>query len=119
MVLGKDSRKRWGRWDFLLAKAYQRYLDEKCPQCGQPIYICHSADSRVEFKAVKDECFAMAEVERKQASLSKDKKDHGVRYVPELNLRPADGEDLDPSDLRLPYYRDLAARKGLIPTVDS
>lgn len=120
MVLGKDSRKKWNRWDFLLAKAFQRYEDEKCPQCGQPIYLCHNSDNQIEFRAVKDECLAMAEVERANDSKGDKKKEHGVRYVPELKLRPADeGADLDPSDFRVPYYRELATRKGLIPEVDS
>lgn len=130
MVLGRDSRKRWGKWDFLLAKAYQRYLDELCPQCGMPVYVCHSEDSRVEFKITKDVCFATAEVERAQKRES-DKRgknaspDFGMRFIPEPKIiEPLDPStkrdpDMDLSDLRQPYYRAVAIRKGLFPQVDS
>lgn len=124
IVLGRDSRNKWGKWDFLLAKAYQRYLDELCPQCGMPIYICHSTDSRVEFKIVKDICFAAAAVERaqKQASDSRGKSgaEPGARFAPEPRvIDDGDGSDMELSEFRLPYYREVAIRKGLIPTVDS
>lgn len=122
MVLGRDSRKKWGRWDFLLAKAFQRYQDELCPQCGLPVYICHSTDPRIEFKAVKDVCFASAQIEQiqEQNSKSKRKMEPGARYVPEPKLVGVEeGEDLELSDFRIPYYTELAIRRGLIPPVDS
>lgn len=121
-VLGRDSRKKWGKWDFLLAKAYQRYLDELCPQCGMPVYICHSEDSRIEFKINKDVCFAAADVERVQKANTDPKKgaEPGVRFAPEPRLvGVAEGEDIELSDFRIPYYREIAIRKGLIPPVDS
>jgi len=125
MVLGRDSRKKWGKWDFLLAKAYQRYLDEQCPQCGMPVYICHSEDNRIEFKVTKDVCFATADVEAAQKRASKERGDRGAepgaRFVPEPRIIPVEGagDDLELSDFRAPYYRDFAIRRGLIPPVDS
>lgn len=125
MVLGKDSRKKWGKWDFLLAKAYQRYLSELCPQCGLPIYICHSTDNRIEFKTTKDVCFATAAVERKQkqnaAARGKNADpEPGVRYVPEPQIVGVDDDaDLELSDFRIPYYKELAVRRGLLPPVES
>lgn len=125
MVLGRDSRKKWGKWDFALAKAYQRYLDELCPQCGMPVYVCHSSDSRIEFKIRKDKCFAAEQVEIAQRQASRQAGDKGpepgVKFVPEPNVLDLDGasEAMDISDFRRPYYRELAIRRGLIAPVDS
>lgn len=126
MVLGRDSRKKWGKWDFLLAKAFQRYQDEMCPQCHMPVYICHNDDNRIEFKVVKETCFATAQIEQVQEQNSKAKKkmEPGTRYVPEPKIISlTDDEDLqddtDLSDFRRPYYQALAIRRGLIPPVDS
>lgn len=125
MVLGRDSRKKWGKWDFLLAKAYQRFLDEQCPQCGMPIYICHSEDSRIEFKVTKDVCFATADVESAQKRASKERGDRGPepgsRFIPEPRILPLDegDDDLELSDFRLPYYQAVAIRRGLVSPVDS
>jgi len=122
MVLGRDSRKKWGKWDFLLAKAYQRYLDELCPQCGMPVYICHIEDSRIEFKVRRDKCFATEQVEikQRQATAGDKKPEPGVRFAPEpVVLDLGDGKDLELSDFRRPYFRELAVRRGLVSPVDS
>jgi len=117
MVLGEDSKKKWGKWDFVLAKAYQRYTDEICQQCGYPIYLCHSSDSRIEFEVHKETCFAAAEVERAQ-DRTKDKA-YGARFVPYVVIHTENGEKAEYGDFRLPYYKELGIQRGLIPPVES
>ena len=117
LVLGKDSRKPWGRWDIVLAKAYQRFLNELCQQCGLPRYLCHTDDNRVQFKVVRDECASTAASEKAQENLREDgKKSYGVRLFGEPYLtEDAKAEGLEFSDLRKPYLTERAKKMGLIP----
>ena len=117
LVLGKDSRKPWGRWDIVLAKAYQRFLNELCQQCGLPRYLCHTDDNRVQFKVVRDECASTAASEKAQDKLREDgKKSYGVRLFGEPYLTDdAKAEGLEFSDLRKPYLTERAKKMGLIP----
>jgi hypothetical protein len=71
LILGKDSRKPWGKWDLLIAEAYQILQSERCGQCGLPIWICHSEDSDIEFDLIDDTCFATRERETVQEADSK------------------------------------------------
>lgn len=117
LILGKDSGKRWGKWDFLLAKAYQRFLNELCQQCGLPKYICHTDDNRVQFKTVRDECASTAAAERAQEQMVQaSSKSYGIKVSaePYLTLNDEDG-DIELSDLRRSYLIDRAKRAGLVP----
>jgi len=117
LILGKDSRKPWGRWDIVLAKAYQRFLNELCQQCGLPKYICHSDDNRIQFKVARDECESTKVSERAQSELSKkDHVTHGVRLFGEPFLtEDAEAEGVEFSDFRRPYLMERARKMGLIP----
>lgn len=117
LVLGKDSRKPWGRWDLLLAKAYQRFVDEICQQCGLPKYVCHSDDNRIQFKLVRDECAASAASEAEQERMAKSKSSsHGVRVASEPYLtKDAEESGIELSDFRKLYFFDRAKQMGLIP----
>jgi len=117
LILGKDSRKPWGKWDIVLARAYQRFLNELCGQCGLPKYICHNDDNRIQFRLGNDECESTALAEREQASLTeKDVKTFGRRLYGEPYLTDdAKEEGLELSDFRRPYLIDRMKRMGLIP----
>lgn len=118
LVLGKDSRKPWGRWDLTLAKAYQRFLNELCQQCGLPRHLCHGDDNRVQFRWVEDQCEAAKVTEREQAKRaeSKDYKGYGVRlYAEPFLTEDAIAEGLEFSDFRKPYMIERAKKMGLIP----
>lgn len=117
LILGKDSGKPWGRWDTVLAKAYQRFVNELCQQCGLPKFICHSNDNRIQFKIARDECAASAVSERAQEEMAKNEnKSHGVRVYGEPYLiEEAETEGLELSDFRRPYLIERAKRMGLIP----
>lgn len=117
LILGKDSHKPWGRWDIVLSKAYQRFLNELCQQCGLPKYICHNDDNRIQFKPTRDECAAAAVAERTQETMAKnDNKSYGVRVFGEPFLTvDAIEEGLEMSDFRKPYFIEQAKKRGLIP----
>lgn len=105
----------WSRTDIVLGKAYQRFLNELCGQCGLPRYICHSDDNRIQFDLRQDQCAAMEKVERAQKNAG-DKDQFGVRLVADPYLvDSAKAEGLDMSDFRRPYLMDQAKKRGLIP----
>ena len=117
LILGKDSNKPWGRWDIVLSKAYQRFLNELCQQCGLPKYMCHTDDNRIQFKPTRDECASAAVAERAQEAMAKnDNKTYGVRVFGQPFLTPdAVEEGLELSDFRKPYFIEEAKKRGLIP----
>jgi len=117
LILGKDSGKPWGPWDILFAKAYQRFLNELCKQCGMPRYICHTDDNRIQFKSVRDECASAATAERAQEQMTKgDNRTYGVQVFAEPYLvDTAVKEGLELSDFRKPYLIERAKKMGLIP----
>jgi hypothetical protein len=116
LILGKDSRKRWGREDIVLAKAYQRFLGELCQQCGLPKYICHSDDERIQFKPSVDECNSSARAEREQADLAKQEgyKGYGRKVFGEPYLvKAAVDAGMEFSDFRRPYLKAEADKRAL------
>lgn len=118
LILGKDSKKPWTDLDVLFAKAYQRFLNEQCKQCGLPKYICHNDDNRIQFKVARDECASTAVAEREQARVAKNEKnpEHGTQiYAEPFLTEDAVEEGLEFSDFRRPYLLDRARRLGLIP----
>lgn len=74
LILGRDSRKPWDKWDLLLAEAYQIMEAERCGQCGLPRWICHNEDSDIWFDIDQDTCFAKRELEELQDRQPKDYK---------------------------------------------
>lgn len=118
LILGKDSGKPWTKWDVALAKAYQRFLNELCSQCGLPKYICHSNDNRIQFRSMKDDCASLAVSERKQAQMAEDKNatNYGIKVYAEPYLIDAAVEaGLEFSDFRRPYLMEQAKKQGLLP----
>jgi hypothetical protein len=117
LILGRDSGKAWGATDITLAKAYQRFLNELCQQCGLPRHLCHTDDNRVQFKLARDECAATALAEREQERMSGEKsKQYGVKVYGQPYLtEDAVAEGLEFSDFRRPYLMDRAKKLGFIP----
>lgn len=55
-------KKKWSRFDDLLALAYSMYERMVCAQCGHPLAVCRSG--QVEFEAVESTCHAKAAIDR-------------------------------------------------------
>jgi hypothetical protein len=65
----------WEEFDFKLLEAYQILQDETCNMCGQPIWICRSTSSNIRIKVRKTQCNVTAELEKKQKSDEKAKRE--------------------------------------------
>lgn len=123
LILGKDSRKqKITQTDITLSKAYQRFLNELCAQCGYPKYLCHNDDNRIQFRLARDECAATAMAEGEQRRIAKaaeknpDSMPRGVRIYAEPYLtEDAVTEGKEFSDFRRPYLMERARALGLIP----
>ena len=109
LILGTDSRKPWGKWDILLANAYQGFLAELCPQCGMPEYMCHTDDPVIQFKIKEDSCAVKANIETHEQKAQKSGKDSkGVVLRPQHYMM--DGTDA--SRLRQPYFEHLSSLRA-------
>lgn len=117
LILGKDSKRQWGKWDIVLAKAYQRFLNELCQQCGLPKYICHTDDNRVQFKVAEDYCASSVVSERAQEVMAKrESKSFGVKvYAEPFLTEDAIAEGVEFSDFRRPYLVEQARKRGFLP----
>lgn len=112
-ILGTDSNKPWNKWDILIATAYQIMEEERCSQCGYPVYICHNESSEIRFALRDDTCFAKAKVEKRNdddSSRTKYKKPFGQVLAPEA-YTPS-GEDF--VTYRESYYLAEQAKRKIV-----
>lgn len=58
IVYGKPVNQEWDAMDRALIEAYQILEDERCPECGQPTWICRNDDPNIQFSVKKDVCHA-------------------------------------------------------------
>lgn len=68
LLCDSDPQGEWMRLDYLLVDAYYTMDREICTICNNPIWLCHSTDNRIEFKATVQTCFAKAEIEEFEKS---------------------------------------------------
>lgn len=71
MIYWDQPTDDWTPLDFQLLEAYQIIEDEKCPQCGNPIWLCRSDNSFVEWPVQESVCYASRAKEAKVASRDK------------------------------------------------
>lgn len=53
----------WTSYDYRLQEAINIMDREVCKSCGNPVWLCHSADNRIQFEVRTGACYAKAEVE--------------------------------------------------------
>lgn len=80
-----DSRKPWGKWDILLASAYKILQDERCPQCGLPVYVCFAGETEV---ITKDGTRPIRELVGAQILLTKEPSGRGAARWVEAEIKP-------------------------------
>ena len=72
MLLRTQPTEPWSSVDFALLHALQILEDETCGQCGNPIWLCRSADRELHFKVTQSTCYATKAIKEKEfSSMSK------------------------------------------------
>lgn len=112
MLYHEQPNEPWTEYDFKILEAYQILQDETCNQCGNPVWLCHSEDNRLEFKAVHSTCFATkahlaAEDSKKKSGEKADKKEKAswgrTTYMKPYIVQNAEGD----LPTRWDYYNSL------------
>lgn len=83
-------------WDFALIEAFQILEDEKCSQCGNPVWLCRSNSNKFIFEVNNETCYATKALEQhkdgklpaKDRAKAADKKDWGKFYYTTPKLLP-------------------------------
>lgn len=57
-----DPYSGWSSHDYRLQEAVNVINREICKTCGNPVWICHSTDNRIEFDVRVGTCYADAEI---------------------------------------------------------
>lgn len=57
-----DPYTGWTSHDYRLQEAMTIMDSERCTRCGNPVWLCHSVDSRIDFEVVTQTCYADAEL---------------------------------------------------------
>jgi hypothetical protein len=117
MILKKTKLAHtWLPIDFMIAEAYQMLQSERCPQCGLPVYICHSTDRRLRIEIREDTCEVEVEKERREEVI-KTSNDGKLPEGTVLRVEPymVDGSDL--VELREPYWEQENARRSELELV--
>lgn len=111
MIMGTQPRDDWDEFDFLLLEAYQILEDERCGQCGLPVWICKNEDSDIRIELEDDTCFVKREIDAVNELNSKNegyKTPHGTVSRPKVGTwskKPLDFR------VREAYYQNLLAAK--------
>ena len=80
MIFHEQPTDPWNDFDFKLLEAYQILEDETCPLCNQPIWLCRSDSSELQFKVKSATCFADRELKlAEEKRNSKNKSDAAKR----------------------------------------
>lgn len=81
---------------------------EVCQTCGNPVWICHSADNRIQFDVRTGACYARAEIEDYEKVESNPKLEPGeYHYAVAVGVENEDG-----THEKLPSRREALAKIG-------
>lgn len=81
---------------------------EVCKTCGNPVWLCHSTDNRIQFNVQTGSCYAKAELEDYEKDESKPKLQAG-EY---LYAVPVGVENEDGTNDKLPTRREALSKIG-------
>lgn len=62
LLEASNPYKGWTSIDYRLQEAMTIMESERCSRCGNPVWLCHSYDSRIDFEIVTQTCYADAEL---------------------------------------------------------
>ena len=58
-----DPYSDWTDLDYSFVQAYQVIMDELCPKCGNPAWLCRSTDSNIDWNIDTITCYASKAIE--------------------------------------------------------
>lgn len=58
-----DPYSNWTSHDYRVQEAIHTIDREVCKSCGNPVWLCHSYDNRIQFDVRVGACYAKAEIE--------------------------------------------------------
>lgn len=61
-----DPYTGWTDLDYSFVQAYQVIKDEQCPKCGNPVWLCRSTDSNIDWSVDSVTCYASRAIEGKR-----------------------------------------------------
>ena len=104
LLTDKQPSEPWSKADKKLVLAYTILQKETCQKCGQPLWICRSTNSLLQFKPRKAVCFASQELEKYGESKNGKnlKKGEYVYAVPVF-----DGDETNTLPSRIEYFERL------------
>ena len=103
LILGKQKSSLPTKWDLLLAEAEKTLEMERCPQCGNPRWVCQSDDSDIDFRVYDETCNAMR---KKQQQEEKNSKKKGDRSGIIVGVEAYTHSDTPLVEFREPFYLD-------------
>lgn len=80
---------------------------ERCPQCGNPRYVCGNDDDDIDFRVYEDTCYAVKKKQRHEAKLKSDKGREGIA----VGIEAYTHSDTPMTDFRSPYYQLKAGQR--------
>lgn len=116
MIYHEQPTDPWTDYDFALIEAYQTLEDEKCGQCGNPVWLCRSDSNVFRFKVHKEACHATKALEeykdskkpRGERAKAEDKKHWGEFYYTEPELLPPEKEAGTLMPKRSDFFKEKA-----------
>lgn len=99
----EKKQKKWLKYDFALAEAFQILEDEKCPKCGVPIWHAFSENNEIEFDLEHVDCYSC---EHKETFEEKEKKPKAGRTT-HVKPKHFDGGELPG---RREFYEELSRK---------
>jgi hypothetical protein len=103
-----DPHSGWTSYDYRLLEALSIIEREKCPTCGNPVWLCHSYDNTIEFEVKVGNDYAKAAIEEYEKDESKPKLTPGqFLYATAVGIENEDG-----SHEPLPSRREVLKKIG-------
>lgn len=83
-----DPYSDWSDLDYKLVQAYHTLKEEICPKCGNPLWLCRSTDSNIDWSIDSTTCYASRAIEERRF-----RDDNGATKQPTAQDRAKWGTD--------------------------
>lgn len=103
-----DPFSNWNTYDYRIQEALNIMSREVCQTCGNPVWICHSADNTIDFEIRTGACFGKAAIEEFEDDKGNEKLMPGeYHYAVPVGIENEDG-----TRERLPSRREAMQKVG-------